>query len=161
MLLMKTLPDIYQHYRKNVNKDLKVDRRIYYKVVDLYLLFFVEALYSGVRVSIPMMLGSFIYKGRKRDISLDEEGRITGVPIDWGSTLKLWKENENAAKNKQLVYHFNDHTDGHVYTLRWSYKMSQGRYKLLYCFSPCRMVKRTFAKLIKQGKEYETDITKA
>lgn len=152
---IKLSTDIYRHYRRTNNEC--VPREVFYKILDLYLRFFIQELSTGVQVKIPAGLGSFKFVGRKQKIHLDEHGEITGAPVDWGATNKLWIENQTAKQRKQLVYCLNEHTNGYIYKIRWSYKRAYGKYKLLYVFRPSRKLKVRFAKLLKENVyEYET-----
>lgn len=150
--------DFFNHYKEITNIESQVKREPYYKILDLYLRYLSILLLKGNRIKLPYALGSMAFVGKKSNATIDEEGNVKGVPVDWGETKKLWLRNPVAKENKELLYHLNDHTNGYVYKLRWSYKKAKGKFKMMYIFNPSRTLKANFVKHIKENQyEYEVE----
>lgn len=73
---------------------------------------------------------------------------INKNPIDWKTTLDLWKENEEAKKRKLLIKHLNNHSSKYIFRikmLKCGYSYTNKKY---FRFKPCRMFQRALAKRI-------------
>ena len=73
---------------------------------------------------------------------------------DWVKTKELWESDKEAKKNKQLVYHFNEETNGIRYKFAWSKNRVLVSNKTLYNLRMTRSNKRELSKLVREGKEY-------
>lgn len=135
--------DFFNYYNSLQIED-KLNRVNYYKVIDLYCKFLANKLLLGKRVTLPNIMGSLCFLGKKANFKFDENGNIKGLPINWGETNKLWKDKPEL-KGKNYVYFTNEHTEGYIYSLKWSYKLARGKYKPLYVFTPSRIIKKSFA----------------
>ena len=148
----RKLPDIHRYYRTITEKP--VNRELFKKIVDQFLSFIVDQITAGKRCKLPAFMGTIQIIGKQRPLSIDENGNIKGI-VDWGETTKLWKNNPEL-KYKDYLYYENDHTDGYMYKITWSYRNARGKYKLLYVFKPFRNFKNIVSREIKSGKEYLT-----
>ncbi len=142
----------YKFYRKN-NEDPKALRE-YLDVLYGFFDYMRELILDGSKVALPERLGNMTIIGKKQKVIFDDEGNITNLNPDWKSTNELWSKCEECKEKKQLVYHFNEHTNRVLYKLLWSKSRVLVTNKGMYYFKPCRDFKRTLAKLIKEGKEY-------
>ena len=83
-----------------------------------------------------------------------EDGEIKGLAPDWVKTKQLWDSDTEAKENKQLVYHFNEETNGIRYKFSWSKNRVLVSNKTLYNLRMTRSNKRELSKLVREGKEY-------
>lgn len=143
--------DSYKTYSRT--SDSPVDISTYLVVVNGFMKYFMLRLFEIGKVTFPFRLGYLQILGKKVKVRF-EEGVIKGLAPDWANTKKLWEEDEEAKKNKQLVYHFNEHTDGIRYRFFWSKARAVVANKTLYNLKLTRNNKRTLSKLIEEGKEY-------
>lgn len=128
-------------------------RDIYYPVLTLYMKYLVDNLLKYGKVKLPKGCGSIKITGRKLKIRY-KDGRIIGALPDWAETKKLWERDTEAKKNKQLVYHFNEETNGILYSIKWDRFGTYLPNKFLYNFRASRNLSAKVAKEIMSGKEY-------
>ena len=106
--------DFYYFYKKCIKG--KEDRKTYLKVVSRFFELMRDELYQGNIVSLPYGLGDYYIYKYKPSIKKNDKGEyyVSGFKtIDFNSTMKLWKENEDARKKKLKVYFINKHSDGY------------------------------------------------
>lgn len=100
--------------------------------------------------NIPYRMGLLSIRKKKYIPYLDDNGKlINNLPVDWNSTLELWKSDEKSKNKKTLVRYFNNHTKGYVAKWYYSVRKANYRYKSGYRFIPCRTAKLELAKLLK------------
>jgi hypothetical protein len=143
--------DSYKLYLKST--DTPIDISMYLSIVNGFMKFLIKKLFSTGSIMFPERLGSLQIVGRKVKVRI-EDGEIKGLAPDWANTKKLWEENEQAKKDKQLVYHFNEHTNSVRYRFFWSKARALVTNKTLYNLRMTRSNKRELSKLIQEGKEY-------
>lgn len=143
--------DSYKLYLKNTDTPIGIS--MYLSIVNGFMKFLVKKLFSTGSIMFPERLGSLQIVGRKVKVRI-EDGEIKGLAPDWASTKKLWEEDEQAKKDKQLVYHFNEHTNSVRYRFFWSKARALVTNKTLYNLRMTRSNKRELSKLIQEGKEY-------
>lgn len=149
---LHTVRTSYNFYKGNTNNP--VSALEYRRIVYQFFVFMLKELFSAKEVIIPCKLGSLQIIGKKKKPKLDEDGNIKGLSVDWKETKALWSRCESCKDKKQLVFHFNEHTNGIRYKFKWTKKNVIVANKGFYYFKPSRYVKRELAKLIKQGKEF-------
>lgn len=145
------LRDSYSIYKSSV--ETPIDIRTYLKIVNGFMKFLICKLFIRGEIVLPERLGSIHIYGRKQKVRI-EDGKIKGCGPDWIKTKELWANDEEAKKNKQLVFQFNEETNGVVYKFVWSVNNVPVLNKCLYKFKATRDNKRHLSKLIKEGKEY-------
>jgi len=150
----KSLKDSYKKYCENT--DNEVDIKTYLLIVGDYNKFLMNKVLEGIEVTLPARMGTLSILGKKQKVRIDEEGNIHGLAPDWVKTKKLWEENEEARKNKKLLYHINSHTDGVRYKFLWSKLQVLVENKTLYSLRMTRDNKRAVNAMAKQGKQYKT-----
>lgn len=144
----------YGEYRKNEpNKIVTVE--LYLKIVEGFLKHLLSSLFSGKDIRIPERLGIMEITGKKVVPWVDVDGKIRGACIDKGGTKKLHETDPEAKANNTLLYHFNEHTNGVRYSLKWVKKDVNIKYKFNYYFRMSRANKRTTPKVIKEGVEFQ------
>lgn len=139
---------VYQENNKNP-LELKDYLHILYGFFD----YIIDELLDAKEVALPCKLGSLQIIGKKRKPKL-VDGEIKGLSPDWKETKKLWENCKKCKEDKQLVFHFNEHTNSIRYKFLWSKKNVLVKNKGIYYFKPARDLKRNLARLIKQGKEF-------
>lgn len=149
---MNNLRDSYKHYKSEVKES--VDIKVYLEIASEFMKFIMKKVFDGFEVKLPARLGSFQIIGRKVKPKLNEEGEIANLAPDWVKTKALWESNPKAKLNKELVYCFNEHTNGVRYKFLWSKKNVNVINKGIYSIKFSRANKRKINELVKQGKEY-------
>lgn len=137
---------------KSVSKDpLEVSK--YVEITNLFMKFLSTKLLEKGNIIIPERLGNLSIVGKKIKVRI-EEGKIKGLAPDWVKTKELWEEDSQAKLEKQLVYHFNENTNGIRYKYSWSKNRVLVTNKTLYNLKMTRENKRALSKLVTEGKEY-------
>lgn len=108
---------------------------------------------KGAEHTFPYRIGKLEVRKLKTEVKIDSNGNIVNtLPINWRETRKLWRENENAKKNKIKIRYTNEHTKG--YTFRIFYKTSKANFKnkSIYKMKINRMLKRQLSDSIFAGR---------
>lgn len=145
------LRDSYKSYKEISTNP--VDISLYLSIVNSFMLFLIAKLFHTGEIKLPQGMGTISIIGKKQKLKM-EDGKIKGLAPDWKSTKELWEADAEAKTNKQIVYYFNEETQGVRYRFRWSKNRVFLQNKSMYRLIMTRTNKRTLAKLIKQGKEY-------
>lgn len=149
---MNNLRESYKYYKENAPEP--VDIKTYLKIASQFITFLMGKVFEGSEVKLPARLGSFKIVGTKVKPRIGEDGEIKGLAPNWPETKKLWEKDPEAKARKQLVYCFNEHTNGIKYKLAWAKKNVNIKNKTVYSFKLSRANKRKIHELAKKGKEY-------
>ena len=125
----------------------------YVQIINHFMKFLSSKLLSTGEINIPERLGKLSIFGKKVNVRI-EDGEIKGLAPDWVKTKELWDSDPIAKQNKQLVYHFNEETNGIRYKFAWSKNRVLVSNKTLYNLRMTRSNKRELSKLVREGKEY-------
>lgn len=125
----------------------------YVQIINHFMKFLSSKLLSTGEIIIPERLGKLSIFGKKVNIRIEND-EIKGLAPDWVKTKELWDSDPIAKQNKQLVYHFNEETNGIRYKFAWSKNRVLVSNKTLYNLRMTRSNKRELSKLIREGKEY-------
>ena len=125
----------------------------YVQIINHFMKFLSSKLLSTGEINIPERLGKLSIFGKKVNVRI-EDGEIKGLAPDWVKTKELWDSDLIAKQNKQLVYHFNEETNGIRYKFAWSKNRVLVSNKTLYNLRMTRTNKRALSNLVKEGKEY-------
>lgn len=125
----------------------------YLEINNNFMKFLINKLLDTGEINIPERLGKLSIVGKKLNIRI-EEGKIKGLAPDWVKTKQLWETDLEAKKNKTLVYHFNEETNGVRYRFAWSKNRVLVTNKTLYSLRMTRTNKRELSRLVKNNKEY-------
>ena len=125
----------------------------YVQIINHFMKFLSSKLLSTGEINIPERLGKLSIFGKKVNVRI-EDGEIKGLAPDWVKTKQLWESDEEAKNNKQLVYHFNEETNGIRYKFFWSKNRVLVSNKTLYNLRMTRSNKRELSRLVREGKEY-------
>lgn len=146
------LRDSYkEQYLKLSNKP--VELKEYLEITKEYNKMLIDELQDKGLVHLPERLGTLSIVGTKAKMTV-EDGKIKGLAPDWKATKELWESDKECRDNKQLVYHFNEETNGIRYRYLWSTKNVALINRTIYNLIMTKGNKRDLAKLIKSGKEY-------
>ena len=143
--------DSYILYKSISKEPLEVSR--YIEITNLFMKFLSNKLLEKGSIIIPERLGNLSIIGKKIKVRI-EEGKIKGLAPDWVKTKELWEEDSQAKLEKQLVYHFNENTNGIRYKYSWSKNRVLVTNKTLYNLKMTRENKRALSKLVTEGQEY-------
>ena len=143
--------DSYIIYKNLSDNPINISQ--YVQIVNQFMKFLINRLFEKGQVSLPEKLGNLQIVGKKVKVKI-EDGQIKGLAPDWVKTKELWEKDAEAKKNKQLVYHFNEETNGIRYKFFWSKNRVLVSNKTLYNLRMTRSNKRELSKLVREGKEY-------
>lgn len=77
----------------------------------------VEDLLAGRLIKLPHRMGSLSIRRKDRKVKIGDDGKpYVNTPIDWGATVRLWSEDEDARARKVLLRH----ESRHVYAVLWT-----------------------------------------
>jgi hypothetical protein len=147
---IKNINTSYKLYKSRVKKP--VDSKTYVTINNEFNKFLMEKVFKGNEIYLPERFGTIKVKGSKPEITIGEDGKVKGLAPAWLKTKKLRERNPTEDK---LVYHLNEHTDGVRYRFVWNKRSSLIRNKHLYAINFTRKNKRTLAKYIFAGQEFE------
>lgn len=144
--------DGYKFYRKE-NRD-GVLLHDYLNIVSGYNSFIADKIISGDCVQLPERLGDLQCIGTKTKPRIDENGNIQGLSPAWKKTMELWNSNPLAKEKKEIVFHFNEATQGIRYSVRWSKNKVFVKNKDYYSFRLTFTNREKLSKTINDGTEY-------
>lgn len=112
------------------------------KIINLYYEKAVYDLAEGYSFNMQNRLGTCYVEKEKRKVTFDPETNtiINTVPVNIVETLKLWKEYPEYKKVKYVRYN-NDHSQGYVYSLKFTTYGGNYKNKSLYTIKYSRSVK--------------------
>ena len=143
--------DSYVVYKNMSDNPINISE--YVQILNQFMKFLILKLLSTGEIILPERLGRLSIFGKKVNVRI-EDGEIKGLAPDWVKTKQLWDSDEVAKSNKQLVYHFNEETNGIRYKFAWSKNRVLVSNKTLYNLRMTRSNKRELSKLVREGKEY-------
>ena len=144
--------DIYKSYKKEVENP--VSTQDYLDISQGFVKFCVDLLMEGETITLPERMGTYFFVGDKTRPYTREDGSIGGLSPNWKATNELWEKKPEAKKDKIIVYHFNEHSNGIRYRFHWSKKRIFVKNKDFYAFRLTRGNKRRFRELLLEGKEF-------
>ena len=152
---MKNILSSYKNYRKS-GGTTNVGRLEFCRIINAFNKHIMLLINEGHEVKLPEKMGTLSVKGKKIETKYDEDlNRIINQSIDYGETNKLWARCPECQKNKQVIYHLNEHSDGIRYKFFWSKEKMIVENKLFYTMVFTRSNKRTLSNLITEhGRSY-------
>jgi hypothetical protein len=94
--------DAYKYIRKNnwfgIGRNLKEHE--FYSIIRKINLLLADELANGNTVKFPFKMGKLELRKTERGASIVNGKLRVTYPIDWGSTIRLWYEDEEARKNR-------------------------------------------------------------
>lgn len=107
---------------------------------------------TGLEFKLPNGIGSIVLYKIKTKVVFKEDGTMKiNHPIDYKATKELWKEDEECRKNKQVVRHMNNHSNGYSFRIRLLHKKKAIKNKSILKLRVNRQLKRNLAQNIFKG----------
>lgn len=128
--------------------------KIYNSIVQGYLKFIVKKIFEGHDIRLGAKLGIVGIRGKKIKPTVDKNGKIRGIAPSWGKTFKLWNSDPVAKEKRQMIYCFNEHSDGIKYRIVWYKKSVIVKNKIYYGLTFTDDNRKMLWKLANEGKEY-------
>lgn len=135
------------------NKWFSIGRSIkenqFQKIIRSINILLAQELIKGNEIIFPERMGILELRKYQRNAYINKEGKLViTYPIDWDATLKLWYEDSEALKNKQLIRH--THKD----TVKILYNRCSANYenKMFMQFNICREIRDIIRTKLKQGQ---------
>lgn len=157
--------DAFNFYKANTENPLGYNA--YTKIAFGYTNFIIDKVMDGNDVQLGAKLGTIAIRGKKARPVINCRGEIRGVAPAWGKTKKMWTAKAEALglsfeeyvattpkEERELVYCFNEHTNGIRYSLLWFNKNVNVMNKAYYSLTFMRRVKRAIMNAVNNGKEY-------
>lgn len=151
--------DAYKFYKKKYNSEKTVSNSEFSIICkDFNKRISNLIIYENFSFLLPFRLGRIRIRKYKPKTYLQKDGTLdkTRLRPDWNATNRLWAQNPEAKKEKKLVYHLNEHTNGYQHRWFWEKLTSNVPNNSAYSFIPSRSNKRTLAKVLK-NEELEID----
>lgn len=142
--------DAYKAIRKNgwysIGKPIK--ESCFYAVIREINKLLAQELINGQELVFPAGMGKLELRKRKNGVSIVDGKLKIGYPIDWGETLRLWFEDEEARNNKTLL------RDESPFCYRVYYNKKDADYQnqSFYQFTLNRKIKQGLKENIKNNK---------
>lgn len=146
------LPDYYNFYKKIVNNP--VSKNLYTSILKEYLKINHDIVSKkGEPFILPKETGEIVVRKLKKEIEIKKDGSIkNSFPVNWKATKKLWSENINAKKNKTLIRHTNEHTDGYYFLIVYQRRSAKFKGKSYYKMQINRQMQRGLSDPILKGQ---------
>jgi len=155
------LIDSYQLYLQFDYKR-KIKKKMYSEILRDYSEFLQEKLIEKGIIYLPENTGFIKICGYEMEYESMNDNKVVKVnaPINWKATNELWNNDEEAKRDKKLIYYLNEDTNGVRYSISWSKAKIPLKFKDTFMFIACRHLKRKTSKSIQNGKEYQinTDV---
>jgi|TARA_R110001592_G_scaffold59062_1_gene179123 hypothetical protein len=148
--------DFYKHYKENAKEEI-ISKPLYNSFIKELLTTFSKAIVKlGLELKINKV-GKFRVRSKQLHFFNKDGTRAKSLKVDWQATWSFWhekhpnlsKEEIIDLKNKQVIYHQNDHTDGEFYEHYWDKLTNVLKYKSFYVFKPSRQYSRLIAEVVK------------
>lgn len=133
--------DFYKYYRKTKPKDPKfiISDVQYYAIFRRVNELLVDSLVRTGELEFPYKMGKLIvFKKTLKSWIAPNGERYTSRKVNWDKTLELWYNDEEAYRNKTLLYFEND--EG--LTIRYNKTKAEFKNKYYYEFKPSRDIDR-------------------
>lgn len=133
--------DFYKYYRKTKPKDPKfiISDVQYYAIFRRVNELLVDSLVRTGELEFPYKMGKLIvFKKTLKSWIAPNGVRYTSRKVNWDKTLELWYNDEEAYRNKTLLYFENDER----LTIRYNKTRAEFKNKYYYEFKPSRDIDR-------------------
>jgi hypothetical protein len=133
--------DFYKYYRKTKPKDPKfiISDVQYYAIFRRVNELLVDSLVRTGELEFPYKMGKLIvFKKTLKSWIAPNGERYTSSKVNWDKTLELWYNDEEAYRNKTLLYFEDDER----LTIRYNKTKAEFKNKYYYEFKPSRDIDR-------------------
>lgn len=138
--------DIRKHHWYNIGRPLKESE--FYAIIRGVNDLLAEELLKGNSVTFPEGMGKLELRKFKVGVKLEGDKVKNTYPVDWGKTLQLWYEDDEARVNKTLVRN----ESKYVYYIKYCKFTATYENQCFYEFVVNRFVKRGLKNRIKNGE---------
>lgn len=156
MIPTRNLRDSYKYYKTEDQNPVTI--KLYLEIVLGFIKFIMKRIFEGCDVKLGPgdSLGTIGVRGKKFNPVTKESGEIRGIAPSWPQTKKLWDSNPEAKEKRELVYCFNEHSNGITYRFVWYKRDMRIHNKTYYRIAFSRANKRALSNFVKEGREYLT-----
>lgn len=141
--------DIYKMIRKNKWYDIgrALKEHEFYSIIRTINNYLADEISKGNRITFPYRMGALELRKFERGVSIVDGKLKNTYPINWGDTLKLWEEDEEAKRDKILLRFENKY----VYHIRYDKYDANYNNRIFYEFSVNKFIKIALKENIKKG----------
>lgn len=128
------------------NYEVRVDRQKFNDICSEFNLGITDLMLNdNVSYSPPLLGFTFSIRKTERIPKIKNGKLVNKLPVNFKETLKLWRNDEDAKKNKILIRHTNTHTGRYIFSIRIIKTGKIYSNKKYYQFKPSRMFQRALA----------------
>ena len=127
--------DIYKYYCEKYGNKFNLTKAQFRLILkDLNDAKFKHIINKAWTFRIPARLGDIRIRKRKVLFKLNKDGELDTkyLNVDYNETNKLWARDPKAKKEKRLIFHFNEHTDGYKFPWFWDKRTSNAEGQTYY-----------------------------
>lgn len=139
--------DAFKWCKKNNLFTVPLTEKDFYKIIRSINNAIADELIAGNDIKFPQRMGQLEIRKYSTYVKWEDDKIKTNRGVDWGATLKLWYEDEEAKNDKILI----KVEDPEVYTLYYNRNTANFNNKSLYQFKPHRRVTLAVRNAGKQG----------
>lgn len=148
------MTDAYKFYNQHYNNDHEITQREYsliFKEVMERMMF--KIIFESFEMKLPSDVGNLRIKKTPIKIRFNEDGSLCtkGLRVDWKSTKDLWSIDAEAKEKKQLIFHFNEHTDRYNLKFYYDKRTSTMKNQTAYQFTVMRKWARLLNEAVKRN----------
>lgn len=126
-----------------------VDYKAWRKITTALASVMADDVLNGLIVTLPRKMGLISLRRKPRVVKIGEDGKPkVNTPVDWGATVKLWSEDEDARLRKVMVHH----DSRNVYSIMYTKEGSAFLYDNRVSFKPVRTLKLRLKERLKDGE---------
>lgn len=148
--------DFYTFYKKKTKEKLLPKPTYNAFLKDLLQAFSEAMILENLEIKITQ-LGKLRIKSSKLKIFNEKGEKNKGLKVDWKACWDYWTTKYQGLsrqeivniKDKILVYHDNEHTEGEFYSHFWDKHTSVVKFKVFYKFEASRQYSRMIAQVVK------------
>lgn len=141
--------DIYKDIRKQKWLDIgsPVKEKDFYSIIRTVNKYLGQYLTIGKEIKLPYRMGILEVRKTPKNIRYANGKLIMNLPIDWKTTLQMWKEKPYTAQQKQLARFYTED----IYKIEYIKSKALFTNKTFISFRPIRELKQKLSFNIKQG----------
>lgn len=148
------MADAYKYYKQHYDNKTDITQRefsLIFKEVMERMMF--KIIFENFEMKLPADVGNLRIKKIPIKIRFNPDGSLCtkGLRVDWKSTKDLWAVDEESKEKKQLVFHFNEHTDRYNLKFFYDKRTSQMKNQTAYQFKVMRKWSRLLNEAVKRN----------
>lgn len=141
--------DAYKYYRKNKPKDKRyiLNESQYFSIIRYINTLLIDKFLLESEIKFPKRMGSLYIKKNSTKIYTENNSLKNTYPIDWNTTLNLWKEDWESYNNKTIVKYISKE----VFKIKYDKKKANYINKSFFDFKPNRSLKLKLKECIRNN----------